>query len=312
MRRRTIRELGTVLGIIVILAGIVLFNMETRRGSLKDKSDAWRKKVEKERKDMGIDLMSWELLRKTTSKRTTGPEFAPDLEKMDGAPINIIGFMNPLYEFRGMKEFLLLPLPIECYFCGVPPLREVILVKMKEGTTADAANEPVLINGNIHLNKGAGQKFFYVVDGAGMGPGEKGKALSKREVSSEHKAHALAAKNAEEQAKEELLPPSPVPVAEGQPVTGAEGQQAIPTETAQPVSAPAETTPAPAAPAAADVKSLYESKCNGCHGLKRVEKYKGSDSWQVVVERMITAHKAEISASDSATITEYLNKTFPK
>jgi hypothetical protein len=43
-----------------------------------------------------------------------------------------------------------------------------------------------------------------------------------------------------------------------------------------------------------------------------VEKYKGSDSWQVVVDRMVTAHKAEISPQDAATVTEYLNKTFPK
>jgi hypothetical protein len=292
------------LGIIVILGGIVLFNTETRRGSLKDKSDSWRKKIEKERKDMGIDVMSWELLRKTTSKRSTGAEFAPDLEKMDGAPINIIGFMNPLYEFRGMKEFLLLPLPIECYFCGVPPLREVILVKMKEGTTADSANEPVMVNGNIRLNKGPGQKFYYAIDGAGMGPGEKGKALTKREVSSEHKSHALAAKNAEEQAKEELLPPSPLP---------GEGQSAAPAPVAEtPAPAPVAETPPAAAPVATDLKPLYESKCNGCHGLKRVEKYKGSDSWQVVVDRMVTAHKAEISPQDAATVTEYLNKTFPK
>ena len=56
-------------------------------------------------------------------------------------------------------------------------------------------------------------------------------------------------------------------------------------------------------------KSLFETKCTQCHGLKSPMK-KGPDKWPGTVERMVKkASKSEtkkISASEQESITKYL------
>ena len=207
LKRRTLRDLGTLAGVIVIIVGIALFKGVTERGDLAARATAWRTSMEQEREQMGLDIMSWSLLQRTRGNQRTGPTFAPELLEYRDSPINIIGFMVPLYEFRQAKEFLLLPMPLECYFCMMPPMRDVVFVQMAPGEEAQVVNEPVLINGTLELNEGEGTKFFYVIKDAKWGPGDESLRLTPQQVTPEHMGHALGAQE-EEELLEGYEPPS--------------------------------------------------------------------------------------------------------
>ncbi len=205
MRTRTKRELAVFAGIAVLLAVIVLANSAFQRGSLADRMDRYRRQVEASRKTEGLELLQWPLLRKTTGNMRRGPTFDDRLVAMDGTRVDIVGFMVPINQFRNMTEFILLPVPIECYFCQAPPMRDVVVVQMAEGETTNLFREPVLVNGVLTLNHGPGTKFFYVISDASMGPGKKGGTLTQKDVAPQHMLHG------QEQPQEELLAPMEPP-----------------------------------------------------------------------------------------------------
>ncbi len=205
MRTRTKRELAVFAGIAVLLAVIVLANSAFQRGNLAERMDRYRRQVEASRKTEGLELLQWPLLRKTTGNMRRGPTFDERLIAMDNARVDIVGFMVPINQFRNMTEFLLLPVPIECYFCQAPPMRDVVVVQMAEGETTNLFREPVLVNGLLTLNHGPGTKFFYVISDARMGPGKKGGTLTQKDVAPQHMLHG------QEQPEEELLDPMELP-----------------------------------------------------------------------------------------------------
>ena len=194
MRRRAMREMGTILGIVVILAVIVLANSQLRRGSLKTQMERVRRNAEAKREEGGVPILSWDILRETTGSRKKGPTFDERLVEQRDSTVNLIGFMVPEYEFRQMQEFMLLPVPIECYFCESPPMRDVMLIQMAEGSVVDLVNEPVLIHGELTLNEGPGTKFFYVIKNADRGPAEEGAKFTRRSTSEEAMGHAAQMK----------------------------------------------------------------------------------------------------------------------
>ena len=232
MRKRVVRDLGTIFGIVVILAAVVLINGYMRRGTLADQMDKIRRKAELDQQNLGAQLLPWELLRRTKGTKWSGPTFDPELKAVKDTRVNLVGFMVPEYEFRQMREFILLPLPIECYFCQAPLMREVVLVQMEKDAKVDLVKEPILINGDLTLNEGEGTKFFYVVKNATRGPAEKGGKLTRKQVGGEHMMHGAAAKQAEEAAKEPLM-------------SGQEPPKSTPDSQTPPQAAPAPLSPKP-------------------------------------------------------------------
>jgi hypothetical protein len=94
--------------------------------------------------------------------------------------------MVPYETFRDVTEFMLLRLPIECYFCGIPPERDVMYIELMDGESEDIYDQPVLIQGDLTLNRGANQQFFYTIDTAVLESGIEGEALKRRTLRPEH------------------------------------------------------------------------------------------------------------------------------
>ncbi len=187
MRRRVKRELTALAGVAVVLGAVVFFNYNLQRGELWEKFEKMRIAAERSRTNLGLELLPWKLLMETRGSLRSGGIFAEDLVARDGEHIDIIGFIVPLNQFRKMTEFILLPVPIECYFCRMPPARDVLYVKMAEGETVDYVwQEPILVNGNIKLQQGPDQKFFYVIENAKYGPGQAGGDLTRKDIPAEH------------------------------------------------------------------------------------------------------------------------------
>lgn len=206
MRARIKRDLTIFAGVVFFISVIALLNNFFYRSSLAERMEKYRTMVEKDRRSKGIDLLSWKLLQRTKGNMRTGPTFDEELLKYDNTRVHIVGFMVPLNQFRKMKEFLLLPLPIECYFCQAPPMRDVIVVQMAENETTDLYREPVLINGVLNLQKGRGVKFFYIITDARIGPAKEGGSLTRKTVAPQHMMHIQPAP--QEQLLEGIEPPT--------------------------------------------------------------------------------------------------------
>jgi hypothetical protein len=148
-----------------------------------------RKAAEPTAAKQGVELLDWVLLQKTKGSLRSGPTFDKDLvaRAKEGRPANLMGFMTPIDQFRDVKHFMMLPMPIECYFCRMPPMRDVMLVRMAEGVITQIMEEPVLVSGGLNLHEGPKQKFFYSMTNSGLRAGDSGKKLTVKEISEEHR-----------------------------------------------------------------------------------------------------------------------------
>ena len=164
MRRKAKRDLLTLIGVVAVLAGIVLVNGYSRRDALRERYEQMRAAFEEKHRGDGVEVVDWEELRKVTGKRVTGAGFPESLKKKDGRLVNICGFMSPIDQFKNVTEFMLLPVPMTCYFCEAPPMRDIIQVKLSK--PASMVNEPVLIGGRLRLHEGPKQMFFYTIEEA--------------------------------------------------------------------------------------------------------------------------------------------------
>ena len=93
----------------------------------------------------------WEILQqaRTVQKadKKFGPEFTPEIRKLDKQAVKIYGFMMPLDQARQQKRFLLASFPPHCAFCmpgGPESMIEVIADKPVEFTY-----EPIVVSGRL-------------------------------------------------------------------------------------------------------------------------------------------------------------------
>jgi hypothetical protein len=186
MKRRTKRDLSVFVAVLVVIGLIAFGNAQLRRTGLASEFEALRERLEAARLASGIELLKWNIVRTTKGNLRSGAEFTPELEAYAGKEVFIIGFMVPEDTFRDVDHFLLLPIPIECYFCSMPPQKDVLLVKLREGETANIAVEPVLIRGTMTLQRGPGISFFYSLEESTFEAAENGGELTKRRLQLQH------------------------------------------------------------------------------------------------------------------------------
>jgi hypothetical protein len=93
----------------------------------------------------------WELLQqaKTVQKadKRFGPEFTPEIKRLDKQNVKVYGFMMPLDQSRLQKRFLLASFPPHCAFCvpgGPESMIEVVADKPVEFTY-----EPIVVSGRM-------------------------------------------------------------------------------------------------------------------------------------------------------------------
>lgn len=186
MRQRAKRDLIAIVGVVVVLAIIIFINYNFTRGQLAKTKDKERRHWEGVRADSGMEILRWRHMRDTTGNLRTGAHYSEDLMAWNNKQVNLIGFMVPENEFRDMKDFILLPLPIECYFCNRPPPCDVMNIQMEEGKTAMLAENPVLVNGVLRLHEGPDQKYFYSITQAQVVAAEEGAKLQRRYIDPQH------------------------------------------------------------------------------------------------------------------------------
>lgn len=188
MKKRTKRDITLFFGVLVILAILLFLKGELGRGQSIEKFEAMRTALEEIEMGKSNMLLDWTDMRKTKGSPKKGGKFTEGLMERDDSYANVVGFMVPLEQFLDTTEFMLLPLPLECYFCESPPASDVMLVTMAEGQMIKRfIEEPVLMNGKFTVNQGADQKFFYTLSEATLGAME-GVKQTDRNIKAEHMA----------------------------------------------------------------------------------------------------------------------------
>jgi len=211
MRRRAKRDLMTLIGVVVIIASVVAVNGYLRREGFRAQFEKMRALVEDKHRSEGVSLIEWQELHKVTGRRRTGAIFPDSLKEKDGRLVNIVGFMSPIDQFRNVTEFMLLPVPLICYFCDAPPMRDIIQVKLRE--PANMINEPVLIGGRLKLHEGPGPLFFYTIEDALWNQAVKDEEATEKVTEQQHRLHLIegfdelrGGTGLMEEPEEELLP----------------------------------------------------------------------------------------------------------
>lgn len=175
----------TLGGVVVVLVGIVFANMYLRRSDLKEAAIKLRKQYERDWLKKGADLIDWKDMQKTKGNLRTGPTFAKAILDLEGRPVDIVGFMSPIDQFANVREFMLLPMPTDCYFCESPPVRDIIEVKLEEGKKL--VNEPILVGGPLELHKEPNVMFFTTIQSMTYNKTAKDQVLTRKRIAEKHR-----------------------------------------------------------------------------------------------------------------------------
>lgn len=111
--------------------------------------------------------INWELL-KTLTLDQKSKELVPsaELKKILGQEISIKGFMMPLdYDAKAVSEFLFMPYIPSCMHVPPPPANQLVLVKMKKGSTVVPSFYPVEVLGKIIIENNKDLESSYKMEG---------------------------------------------------------------------------------------------------------------------------------------------------
>ena len=186
MKKRTKRDIGVFLALIALVGGVAFANAQFRRGNQAEKYERLRAGLEAGHLQEGMNLLPWSLVQKTKGSLNRGGTFAAQLFDYNEQPTHMIGFMVPLETFINVSEFMMLPIPIECYFCAMPPSRDVLYVQLQEGETEQIYSEPVLILGTFKIHEGPDQTYFYSLEDATIKAAEDDGELTRRRLLLQH------------------------------------------------------------------------------------------------------------------------------
>ncbi|MDO9182956.1 MAG: DUF3299 domain-containing protein [Bacteriovorax sp.] len=112
--------------------------------------------------------VTWETLKTLDLDPKTKSVVAKgELKKILGQEVTIKGFMMPLdYDAKTVVEFLFMPYVPACMHVPPPPPNQLVLVKMKKGSTAvQPSFYPVEITGKITLDANKDLESSYKMEG---------------------------------------------------------------------------------------------------------------------------------------------------
>jgi hypothetical protein len=119
----------------------------------------------------GDDAIRWSELKKTRLSRRPPPVFPERIAALDGRRVRMVGFMAPFDSLTDMRNFMLLPTLVGCYFCVPPSALEVVLVRVKADGPVPFSEPAIEVTGTLKLWKAesgdAGHQYFlFIMDDA--------------------------------------------------------------------------------------------------------------------------------------------------
>ncbi|MFM8272781.1 MAG: hypothetical protein ACKODX_10670 [Gemmata sp.] len=120
--------------------------------------------------DDKVNALPWPVLAATSIDAKGKAAFAKYLDKLDGKPVTLTGFMQPVKDELAPTGFLLLEYPVGCWFCEVPDPTGLLNVELKAGTTAEFRKGLIKVTGTLSLNRDDPEGYLFSLKGAKIGP----------------------------------------------------------------------------------------------------------------------------------------------
>lgn len=109
-------------------------------------------------------LLPWPVLAETARHpQQFKPTFHPYLQKLEGQPVTLTGFLHPLTDDLDCTSFLLVENPIGCWYCTAPDITGLVFVTMKPNTTARFTRDVITVHGLLKLNSSDPEEFLFSV-----------------------------------------------------------------------------------------------------------------------------------------------------
>ena len=102
--------------------------------------------------EAGYNRLTFEVLKSWTYVEGRS-EFPGFIKALNGKPVEMLGYMMPLTEIKGIKEFLLVPSLWGCCYGQPPAVNHIVAVKMPAGQTAKFYSGPIRIDGQFAVGE---------------------------------------------------------------------------------------------------------------------------------------------------------------
>ncbi len=194
------RKIGTIIGIVVIILGVAGFNQWYRLYRHSEFHSQMAQNVRQEIINRGVRPVSWEFMEQTSGGFESVPTYPPEVKELEGSQITIVGYGMPIgaihiehghhhghshasmlpfpvpildlllghvhtRRFQGVTEFMLTPLPLDCYWREIAPINQVIYVRTANPIEF-GDGVAIAVRGILELREQEGPKFFYVLKDA--------------------------------------------------------------------------------------------------------------------------------------------------
>lgn len=117
----------------------------------------------------GTVLLDWSVLAGTATNKFPIP-FPEALAAVDGNNVSLVGYMAPLTDVGTVREFLLLEMPIGCFFCLAPPPNGIVRVELAAERPLEFGATAVRLIGRLQLNRNAPEDFYFSLVDAVVAP----------------------------------------------------------------------------------------------------------------------------------------------
>jgi hypothetical protein len=115
----------------------------------------------------GVNGLPWSVIGETTLDRQLRPTFAKHLTDLDGHEVEMEGYVQPLGEpAEELASFLLVEFPIGCWFCEMPDLASMVVVRLPEERTVRFGRGRFKVVGRLALNGTDPENFLYTIQDA--------------------------------------------------------------------------------------------------------------------------------------------------
>jgi tetratricopeptide (TPR) repeat protein len=105
--------------------------------------------------------LPWGVLAETSIGAKAEPAFPRHLLSLDGKPVALSGFMQPLGEAQEYGGFLLLEFPVGCWFCETPGPAGLASVELEPGTRTTLKRGLIKVTGTLELNRDNPEDFLF-------------------------------------------------------------------------------------------------------------------------------------------------------
>lgn len=117
----------------------------------------------------GVNVLPWGLLLETSLDGQYRPSFPAPLKELDGLQVELVGYMQPIGDELETGLFLLVEMPVGCWYCELPTVTGIVCVELKPDRTVQLCRTPLKITGRLKLNGTDPEDFFFTLTDAEAG-----------------------------------------------------------------------------------------------------------------------------------------------